>query len=107
MLVDRRDISPAASFGITSANPSTGSLSMRSNSTIRRDAVSPRKLGLSALILFCCAATFVSAQDAIRPSLAGEAASEARRQSIDRIPYNLMVGPFRFRVSATAGIEYN
>jgi hypothetical protein len=52
-------------------------------------------------------ATIVRAQDAIRPSLAGEAASEARRQSIDRIPYNLMIGPIRFRVSATAGFEYN
>ena len=43
----------------------------------------------------------------MRPSLAGEAAAEARRQSIDRIPYNLLVGPVRFRFSATAGIEYN
>lgn len=47
------------------------------------------------------------AQDAIRPSLAGEAAAEARRQSLDRIPYNLLAGPIRFRVSATAGLEYN
>lgn len=52
-------------------------------------------------------ASLVSAQDAVRPSLAGEAASEARRQSIDRIPYNLLLGPARFRVSATAGLEYN
>jgi hypothetical protein len=82
-------------------------ISMRSNSTLRFDAISGRRLGLGALILFCCAATSVRAQDAIRPSLAGEAASEARRQSIDRIPYNLMLGPIRFRVSATAGFEYN
>lgn len=47
------------------------------------------------------------AQDAVRPSLAGEAASEARRQDIDRLPYNLMAGPVRFRVSATMGVEYN
>jgi hypothetical protein len=47
------------------------------------------------------------AQDAIRPSLAGEAAAEARRQSIDKIPYNLQVGPIKFRFSATMGIEYN
>jgi hypothetical protein len=47
------------------------------------------------------------AQDAVRPSLAGEAASEARRQDIDRLPYNLMTGPVRFRVSATMGVEYN
>jgi hypothetical protein len=49
----------------------------------------------------------LSAQDAIRPSLAGEQASEARRQDIERIPYNLMTGPIKYRVSATFGIEYN
>src|SRR5437762_6749658 len=47
------------------------------------------------------------AQDAIRPSLAGEAAAKGRRQSIDKIPYNLEVGPIKFRFSATMGIEYN
>jgi hypothetical protein len=47
------------------------------------------------------------AQDAVRPSLAGEAASEARQQDVSRIPYNLLVGPVRFRVSATVGVEYN
>ena len=47
------------------------------------------------------------AQDAIRPSLAGEAAAEARRQSIDKIPYNLQLGPMKFRFSATMGLEYN
>src|SRR6202011_5137069 len=47
------------------------------------------------------------AQDAVRPSLAGEAASEARQQDVNRIPYNLMLGPVRFRVSATVGVEYN
>jgi len=39
--------------------------------------------------------------------LAGEAAAEARRQSIDKIPYNLQVGPIKFRFSATMGFEYN
>ncbi len=47
------------------------------------------------------------AQDAIRPSLAGEAAAEARRQQIDKIPYNLQIGPIKFRFSATMGVEYN
>ncbi len=56
---------------------------------------------------FFCVASVVHAQDAVRPSLAGEAASEARRQDIDRIPYNLLVGPVRFRFSATMGVEYN
>jgi len=43
----------------------------------------------------------------VRPSLAGEAAAEARRQDIEHIPYNLLMGPIRFRVSATLGVEYN
>jgi len=66
-----------------------------------------RRLGLAALIPLLCAAPITRAQDAIRPSLAGEAAAEARRQSIDKIPYNLQVGPIKFRFSATMGIEYN
>src|SRR5947207_11880429 len=49
----------------------------------------------------------VCAQDAIRPSLAGQAASEARQQDVSRIPYNLMLGPARFRVGASVGVEYN
>jgi Surface lipoprotein assembly modifier len=49
----------------------------------------------------------VRAQDAIRPSLAGETSAEARRQAIDKIPYNLQWGPIKFRFSATMGVEYN
>lgn len=47
------------------------------------------------------------AQEAVRPSLAGEAAAEARRQSVEQIPYNLLAGPIRFLFSITTGIEYN
>src|SRR5450432_4672426 len=47
------------------------------------------------------------AQEAVRPSLAGEAAAEARRQSIEQIPYNLLLGPVRFLFSTTVGVEYN
>ncbi|HZR78685.1 MAG TPA: outer membrane beta-barrel protein [Chthoniobacterales bacterium] len=47
------------------------------------------------------------AQDAVRPSLAGQAASEARQEDVSRIPYNLLLGPVRFRVGATVGAEYN
>ena len=74
-------------------------------------AISPspfaRRLCLALALALLCAAGIVRAQDAIRPSLAGEAAAEARRQSIDKIPYNLQVGPIKFRFSATMGIEYN
>jgi hypothetical protein len=65
-----------------------------------------KQLALFILPLLVCA-PFARSQDAIRPSLAGEAASEARQQDIERIPYNLLVGPVRFRFSATVGVEYN
>jgi hypothetical protein len=66
-------------------------------------ALSAGKICLALLFL----APIAQAQDAIRPSLAGESASEARRQSIDNIPYNLQMGPMKFRFSATLGVEYN
>jgi Putative beta-barrel porin 2 len=47
------------------------------------------------------------AQDAIRPSLAGQDAYDARQEDVSRIPYNLLLGPVRFRVGATVGVEYN
>src|SRR5256885_2268985 len=49
----------------------------------------------------------VFAQDALRPSLAGQEASEARQEDVSRIPYNLLLGPVRFRVGASVGFEYN
>jgi hypothetical protein len=49
----------------------------------------------------------VFAQDAVRPSLAGQAASDAREEDVSRIPYNLLLGPVRFRVGATVGVEYS
>src|SRR5580704_7384693 len=47
------------------------------------------------------------AQDAVRPSLAGQDAYNARQEDVSRIPYNLLVGPVRLRVGATVGVEYN
>ena len=66
-----------------------------------------RRLGLVLTVLLMCVGGVLQAQDAVRPSLAGEAAAEARKQEIDKIPYNLQVGPIKFRFSATMGIEYN
>ncbi|MEP6808713.1 MAG: outer membrane beta-barrel protein [Chthoniobacterales bacterium] len=66
-----------------------------------------RRFALALILPLSLASSLVRAQDAIRPSLAGEATAEARRQSFDQIPYNLLLGPVRFRFSATAGIEYN
>jgi hypothetical protein len=62
---------------------------------------------LLCLLPFLLAPSIGRSQDAVRPSLAGEAASEARRQDVERIPYNLILGPIRFRVGATVGVEYN
>src|SRR5256714_5460648 len=66
-----------------------------------------RRLALTLVVPLLFSGAISRAQDAIRPSLAGEAAAEARRQSIDKIPYNLQVGPIKFRFSATLGVEYN
>jgi len=49
----------------------------------------------------------IYAQDAVRPSLAGQEAYAARQEDVSRIPYNLLLGPVRFRVGATVGVEYN
>ena len=76
-----------------------------SNSTPRKSAV------FLTLVTSCCSLFLLlapaRAQDAIRPSLAGEAAAEARHQSVEQIPYNLLAGPIRFLFSVTTGIEYN
>jgi hypothetical protein len=80
---------------------------MSRQATLNSPAFSAGKIGLALLVLVLFAAPIVRAQDAIRPSLAGEAAAEARRQSIDKIPYNLELGPMKLRFSATIGFEYN
>jgi hypothetical protein len=62
---------------------------------------------ISIYLLSLSAPALLLAQDAVRPSLAGEAASEARHEDVERIPYNLLVGPVRFRLGASVGVEYN
>ena len=80
---------------------------MSRQATLNSPASSAGKIGLALLVFLLGAAPIVRAQDAVRPSLAGEAAAEARRQSIDKIPYNLQLGPMKLRFSATIGVEYN
>jgi len=65
------------------------------------------RIAMLCALSLLCVPTLTWSQDAVRPSLAGEAASEARQQDINRLPYNLLIGPVRFRVSATVGVEYN
>src|SRR5438045_3832479 len=65
------------------------------------------KWGAFLLALSIFAGVRLYAQDAIRPSLAGQQAADAREQDVSRIPYNLLLGPVRLRVGATVGVEYN
>ncbi len=51
---------------------------------------------LSLLFSLLLLAPICRAQDVVRPSLAGEAAAEARRQSVEQIPYNLLSVPLLF-----------
>lgn len=69
--------------------------------------LSRKRAAIGSLVLLLCVAPIARSQDVVRPSLAGEEAAEARRQDIEHIPYNLLLGPLRFRVSASFGIEYN
>src|SRR6202171_3393577 len=80
---------------------------MSRQATLNCPAFSAGKINLAFLVLVFFLAPIVRAQDAVRPSLAGETAAEARRQSIDKIPYNLQLGPLKLRFSATIGFEYN
>src|SRR5438046_5717952 len=72
-------------------------------------SVCPRgkRLGFFLVVSALFGALSASAQDAVRPSLAGEEAAEARRQDIEHIPYNLVTGAIKYRISATLGFEYN
>jgi Putative beta-barrel porin 2 len=65
------------------------------------------RLGPLCFCLLLSTIFHLHAQDAVRPSLAGEQAAESRRQDIEHIPYNLMTGPIKYRLSATFGVEYN
>jgi hypothetical protein len=67
----------------------------------------PSRVVCALILTLLCLAPTLRAQEAVRPSLAGEASAEARRQSIEQIPYNLLAGPVRFRFSISTGIEYN
>jgi hypothetical protein len=72
-------------------------------------SVCPRGKRLAFVLLVCTSFGELPAlaQDAVRPSLAGEEAAEARRQDIEHIPYNLVTGAIKYRISATLGFEYN
>src|SRR6476659_3044709 len=92
--------------------PQLLNLNLISLPMIRRSVVSVHRDYFSKSLAFVFVMSIVAtagvfAQDAIRPSLAGQEASEARQEDVSRIPYNLLLGPVRFRVGATVGVEYN
>src|SRR5438132_9317661 len=72
-------------------------------------SVCPRGKLLAFVFLVCTLFGTLPAlaQDAVRPSLAGEEVAEARRQDIEHNPYKLMTGAVKYRISATLGFEYN
>src|ERR1700682_4247689 len=69
--------------------------------------LSLKRIALVFLLPLLWTPAIAFSQDAVRPSLAGQATAEARRQDVDRLPYNLELGPVKFRLSATVGAEYN
>src|SRR5229473_989403 len=74
--------------------------------SLHRDQL--RKIGAVLFVLsMLITSAGVYAQDAVRTSLAGQAASDARQEDVSRIPYNLLLGPVRFRVGASVSAEYN
>jgi hypothetical protein len=94
-------------FGITTANNNPPDPPMSRCPIFRLRPRLPKQIAFIFLLPILCAAPVARSQDAVRPSLAGEAAAEARQQDIEHLPYNLLAGPIRFRVSATIGAEYN
>ncbi|HEY5036753.1 MAG TPA: outer membrane beta-barrel protein [Chthoniobacterales bacterium] len=78
---------------------------MSNHTTPHKSAV--LKIAFTLCLGLTLMAPGLRAQDAVRPSLAGEDAAEARHQSVEQIPYNLKAGPVRFLFSLTTGVEYN
>jgi hypothetical protein len=93
-------------FGITTANLNSPQ-PMTRHSVLCSSGRSLQRIAFVVLLPLLCVPSIARSQDAIRPSLAGENAAEARRQDVERLPYNLLLGPIRFRVSASVGAEYN
>ena len=59
---------------------------------------------LAAVLLLALAGT-TTAQEALRYSLAGQDAAEARKRALENENYNLKMGPVKFRFSGALGIE--
>lgn len=68
-----------------------------------------RSLGFSLHVAtWCClGAVVATAQEAMRASLAGEEAAEARRRQIENRPYNFKKGDFRLLATPSIGLDWN
>lgn len=62
-------------------------------------------LGVTAA--FCLVSGETRAQEALRNSLAGQAAAEARRHALENRPYNFKKGDFRLLTTPSFGLDWN
>lgn len=60
-----------------------------------------------AATLGCALALSVSAQEALRESLAGEKAADERKKTLEDQPYNLKLGPASLDFSSSLNFQYN
>ena len=92
---------PIFSNHLRNRESQTGSL--RSRSRLRAGAVAHGSL--VAFILL--AARPAAAQEALRTSLAGDAAAEARHVQLQSLPYTVKAGDFRLLVVPSLGLDWN
>ena len=86
-----------------STNPSQGEGRQGAQGNRSRTSAWAAVLGIAVF-----GSGFTLGQDAVRPSMAGAAASASRMQpTVTEEPYNLKLGPINFRLGAAVGAEYN
>ena len=64
------------------------------------------RLGLCGAV-FLLATALLQAQEALRNSLAGDAAAEARRTDLEKQPFTFKTGDFRMLVTPSLGLDWN
>ena len=69
----------------------------------------PRYAGLTPWLaaLMLLGARLATAQEALRSSLAGDAAAEARNLQLQSLPYTVKLGDFRLLVTPSLGLDWN
>ena len=65
-------------------------------------------VGCGCLVAFISLASLPAlAQEALRDSLAGDAAAEARKIQLESLPYTIKSGDFRLLVVPSLGLDWN